>query len=69
MMSSTARERPVLSPALPHSISSVVSYCYIADHCSGAWRVVHSAGAMLQSHCTYLSDEAAYPELLNHSVL
>jgi hypothetical protein len=36
MMSSTARERPILSPALPHSINSVVSYCYIVDHCSGA---------------------------------
>jgi hypothetical protein len=31
--------------------------------------VVHSAGAMLQSHCSYMSDKVACPELLNHYVL
>jgi hypothetical protein len=60
MMSSTVWERPVLSPALLHSVSSVVPCCYVADHCSGAWRVVHSVDAMLQSHCSYLSDGPAY---------
>jgi hypothetical protein len=69
MMSSTAWEHPVLSPALLHSVSSVAPCCYVAGHCSGAQRVVHSVGAMLQSHCSYLSDGVACPELLNHSVL
>jgi hypothetical protein len=69
MMSSTEREHPVLSPALLHSVISVAPCCYVTGHCSGAWRVVHSIGIMLQSHCSYLSDGAAYLELLNHSLL
>jgi hypothetical protein len=69
MMSLTAWERPVLSPTLLHSVNSVTLCCYIAGHYSGGWRVVYSVGAMLQSHCSYLSDGASCPELLNHSVL
>jgi hypothetical protein len=55
MMSSTAWERPVLSPTLLHSVSSVAPYRYVTGHCSGARRVTHSAGAMLQSHCSCVS--------------
>jgi hypothetical protein len=69
MMSSTEWVRPVLSPTSMHLVNSVVSYCCVAVHCSGAWRVVHSASAMLQSHCSYLSEGAVCPELLKHSVL
>jgi hypothetical protein len=69
MMSLTAWERPVLSSALLHSISSVASCRYVAGHSSDARRAAHSTGAMLQSHCSYLSDGVACPELLNHSVL
>jgi hypothetical protein len=69
MMSSMAWERSVLSPTLLHSISSVAPCRYVAGHSSGARRAAHGAGTMLQSHCSYLSDGATYPELLNHSVL
>jgi hypothetical protein len=65
-MSSMAWECAVLSPALLHLVSSVVSCCYVARHCSGARRAAHSADAMLQAHCSYLSDGAARPKLLNH---
>jgi hypothetical protein len=68
-MSSTTWVRLVLSPTMLHSVSSVMPYCRVAWHCSGARRVFHSAGAELQSHCSYLSNCAACPELLNHSVL
>jgi hypothetical protein len=69
MMSSMAWERPVLSPTLLHSVSSVALCRYVAGHSSGARRAAHSAGTMLQSHCSCLSDGATYLELLNHSVL
>jgi hypothetical protein len=69
MISSMTWERAVLSPALLHSVSSVVSCCYVTGHYSSAWRMVHSIGAMLQLHCSYLSDGAACLELLNHSIL
>jgi hypothetical protein len=69
MMSSTMWECPVLSPALPHSVSSVTPCCCVTGHYSGARRAAHSVDTMLQSHCSYLSDRAACPELLNHSVL
>jgi hypothetical protein len=69
MMSLMTWEHPILLPALLHLVSSVAPWCYVTGHCSGAWRVAHSAGAMLQSHCSYLSNGAAYPKLLNHSVL
>jgi hypothetical protein len=68
-MSSTAWERPVLSPASLHLVSTVAPCCYVTGHCSGVWRVVHSVCAMLQSHCSYMSNGVACPELLNHSVL
>jgi hypothetical protein len=69
MVSLTAWERSVLSPALLHSVSSVASCRYVAGHSSGARRAAHSTGAMLQSHCSYLSDGVVWSELLNHSVL
>jgi hypothetical protein len=69
MMPSTAWECLILSPTLLHSVSSVAPCCYVAGHYSGARRAAHSAGIMLQSHCSYMSDGAAYLELLNHSVL
>jgi hypothetical protein len=69
MMFLTACERPVLSPVLLHLVSSVASCRYVAGHSSGARRAAHSAGTMLQSHCSCLSDGATYLELLNHSVL
>jgi hypothetical protein len=37
MMSSTVWERPVLSSASLHSVSSVAPCCYVAGHCNGAW--------------------------------
>jgi hypothetical protein len=69
MMYLTTWERPVLSPASLQSVSSVAPCRYVAGHCSGARRAAHSAGAMLQSYYSYLSDGAACPKLLNHSVL
>jgi hypothetical protein len=59
MMSSTVWEHPVLSSASLHSVSSVTPCCYVVGHYNGAWRVVHSAGAMLQSHRSYMSNKAA----------
>jgi hypothetical protein len=69
MMTSMVWVRPILSSASLHSVSSVTSCCCVTGHCSGAWQVVHSTGAMLQSHCSYLPDGDVCPELLNHSVL
>jgi hypothetical protein len=48
MMSSLVWVRPVLSPVVLHSVSSVMPCCCVAGHCSGAWRVVHSASTVLQ---------------------
>jgi hypothetical protein len=70
MMSSTTWARLVLSPAMLHSVSSVMSCCRVARHCSGDNRVVHSADVTLQSHCNCLSaclagiDCAVYPHVL-----
>jgi hypothetical protein len=69
MISSTVWERPILSPALLHLVSSATPCRYVICHCSDARRVAHSTGAMLQSHCSYMFDGAVCPELLNHIVL
>jgi hypothetical protein len=69
MMSLTAWVRSVLSPALLHMVSSVASCYCINGHYSNACRVVHSAGAVLQSHCSYPPDCVACLELLNHFIL
>jgi hypothetical protein len=55
MMSSTAWECPVLSPALLLSVSSVALCCYVAGHCSGTQQAAHNAGIMLQ-FATYLTE-------------
>jgi hypothetical protein len=68
-MSSTVWECPVLSFVSLHLVKSVAPCHYVAGHYSGAWQAAHSAGAMLQSHCSYLYDGAVCPELLNHYVL
>jgi hypothetical protein len=68
-MSSMTWEHPVLLPTLLHSVSSVAPCRYVVGHYSSAQRAAHSAGAMLQSHCSYMSNRAACPELLNHYVL
>jgi hypothetical protein len=57
------------SPALLHMVSSVAPCCCVAGHCNGACQVAHSAGVVLQSHCSYPPDCAASLELLNHSIL
>jgi hypothetical protein len=47
MMSSTRWAHLVLSLAMLHSVSSVVSCYRVTWHCSGARRVTHSTGIAL----------------------
>jgi hypothetical protein len=69
MISSMVWARLVLSPVTLHSVSSVTPYYRVTWHCSDARRVVHSIGAALQSHYSYLSVCDVCPELSNNSVL